>query len=802
MIRDLRYAIRALSRSPLFAVSAAVTLAIGIAVNTIVFTLLNSAFRLMPVRDADRLVRIYPVDASGHRQNLFSYLDYLEYKTSPALDGATAYIPSSVTARVAGGEAEDLLAYVVTPNYFTLLGIEPSAGRVFVPADEGPAGESIAVISHSLWRRRFASDPAILGSSLIINDRRFTIVGVGPARFSGTEPLSPEVWVTTSAQTAVLPADDLIHDRSSSWLLVIGRLKPNVSKSVAAAALSTAASQLATAFPGRERPSAVVVAPGTFFTLDAGIWPLIVLVLSMVALVLAIACANVGNLVLARASSRQKEIAVRLAIGATRWRIIRHLMGESIVISLVVGALGLLLTMWTLQILSPIGLSFIPDEWGTVVLDLTPDLHVFAYTLALVCVAGVLLGLAPSLQSSAVNLTVSLQDGSSVIGLGLRPARLRSVLVVLQIAVCLVLLVSSGLLARGLQHAQALDVGFRTSGVLFTEYDLRRHGYTLSRVNEFNRTLADAVSAAGGTSALTSHVPLHGGVRRTTVRPEGHSEQLWCTTTFVSRTYFEILNIPIAKGRAFSTAEDVDGSPVAIISDGLAARFWPGVDPIGRKVGASTLSMPLTVVGVVRDTTNSSLWREKELSLYLPQGLGAARDLHVIGFANGNPQTLANVLRLRAHAMDPGVRFAVTPLDSLLRLWILPSRVAAIGAAVLAMLALALASLGLYAVMAYDVAHRTREIGVRVALGAGAKDVVGLVLAGGARLLAIGVVAGVGGAVVIGRLLRQFLFNVSPLDPLTYVLVLLFLGLVALVACYVPARRASHIEPLDALRSL
>jgi putative ABC transport system permease protein len=258
----------------------------------------------------------------------------------------------------------------------------------------------------------------------------------------------------------------------------------------------------------------------------------------------------------------------------------------------------------------------------------------------------------------------------------------------------------------------------------------------------------------------------------------------------------------VTKGRTFSAAEDMAGVPVAIISEGLAARFWPGVDPIGRKLDAGTVQIPLTIVGVVRDTSNASLWREKELSLYLPHGLGDARDLHLIVRANGDPQALANLLRLRAHAVDAGVRFTVTPLDSLLRLWILPSRAAAIAAAILGMLALSLASLGLYAVMAYDVAHRTREIGVRMALGADGTKVIRLVLGGGMRLLAIGVAAGVAGALVIGRLLRQFLFDVSSVDPLTYVFVLLFLGLVAMLACYIPARRASRIEPLDALRSL
>jgi predicted permease len=787
----------------LFAISASVTLGVGIAVNTIVFTLLNSlVLRPMPVRDADRVVRLYPVDSRGHRQNLFSYPDYVDYRTAASMfDDVAAYIPASVTAQL-DGEAEDLIAYVVTPNYLNLVGIQPSIGRPLVADDERATDPALAMISHSLWRRRFASNPAVVGSPIVINRRSFTIVGVGPSRFSGTEPLSPDVWVTTSMQRTVLPPGDLLSDRSSEWLLVVGRLKPHGSRSDAATSLSRTARQLAAAFPGRDRPAAITVAPGTFFTLDPGIWPVIILVLSIVGLVLAIACANVGNLVLARTTGRQREIAVRLAIGATRWRVVRHLMSESTVISLAGGGIGLLLATWTMELLYPVGLSHVPAEWGAVVLDLSPDLRVFAYTLGLALAASVLLGLAPALQSSSPRIAASLHDDGAMIGLRLRPGRLRSALVVMQVAVCVILLVAAGLLTRALQHVQALDVGFRTAGVVFTEYDLRRQGYTVERAREFNAIIAEtATSAAGGSAALTSHVPLHGGVRRTAAWPEGHAEQVTCTTTSVSRTYFDTLDISITSGRTFSDREDRDGSPVVIISEGLAARFWPGVNPIGRTLDVTSMAVPLTVVGVVRDTSSASIWRDKEMTLYVPRGLADERDLHVIVRTSGDVAALAGLLKQRAYAQDSAVHFTAASLESLLRLWILPSRVAAVAAGILGLLALALASLGLYAVIAYAVTHRTREIGVRLALGAAGRDVVRVILVDGVRLVAIGLALGLAGASILGRVLRQFLFDVSPLDPLTFVLIPAFLIVVALAACYVPARRAAQIAPLDALRS-
>ena len=805
-MQDIRYALRTLLRARSFTVSAALTLAIGIAVNTIVFTLLNSlALRPMPVRDPSRVVRIFPIDDHGKRQNLFSYPDVVDLRSdAPDFEGLTAYTVVSVTARIAGGDVEDVIGYAVLPSYFPLLGIEPSMGRAFLPAEERAIAESaVAIISHALWRRRFASDPAVLGQSIVLNERLFTIVGVGPERFSGTEPLAPDVWVPVAMQATVAPGQDLLGDRALPWLLVAGRLKPGVSRAAAAASLHVVALRLAADHPAPARPAGVAVVPATFFAMDPGLRPIILLVLSIVGLVLAIACANVANLILARTASRQREMAVRLALGATRRRIVRQLVTESVVIGVMGGAAGLLLSVWTLDVLYPIALSLLPFEWGTVVLDLTPDVRVFAYTMIVALVSGVVLGLAPALQASSPRIAAALHDEGPMIGGRVRRSHLRHALVVIQIAVCLMLLVGAGLLARGLQRARSLDLGFDTAGVVFTKYDLHRHGYSADRAAAFNASLAETATGIEGVTAvaLTSHVPLDGGVTRTSVWLEGHAARVVCTTTTVSGSYFDAVRIPVTRGRSFTPDESRQGAPVVIISEGLAARFWPSLDPIGRSLDAAGSAVPFTIVGVVRDTSSASLWRDKEMSLYMP--LGPATDqrrVRLLVRTTSEARAAVTALRAAARARDRGVRFEATPLDALLQLWILPSRVAALAAGVLGGLALLLASIGIYGVLAYTVSRRTREIGVRVALGASRQDVVRLVLTDGGRLIGTGVAAGLAGALVIGRVLEQFVFDVSAIDPLTFLAVPLFLCAVAFVACYIPARRATRIAPLTALR--
>jgi predicted permease len=811
VIRDLRYAIRALARRPSFSLVAIAMLAIGITANTIVFTLIDSlVLRPMPVRDAARVVRVYGVDATGRRQNLVSYPDFVDYRDqSRGFDALAAYIPADATSgrwsRDAGSSPAPraILAYVASPEYFHVVGLRAAIGRVLHQADERPGAPPVAVISDGFWRSRFDADPAVIGSELVINGRAFAIVGVGPAEFLGTEPLVADVWVPISAYGIVLPSEPSVDDRAAASLLLVGRLAASASRGSARVALRVVARRLATEFPRPSGPVDVTIEAGTFFTIDPGARPLIAILVGTVGLVLLIACANVANLTLARATSRQREMAIRIAIGAGRWRLVRQLLTEALVLAVIAGGAALLLSGWILRVLYAIGVSLAPFPW-TVALSLSPDIRVFVYTFGLALVTAVLFGLVPSLQISSPRISSALHQDGTVFGIRLGRSRVRQMLVIAQLAGCLVLLVDAGLLTRGLRTARALDLGFRADHVVYSEYDLRQLGYSKSRAEAFNGSLAERASHVPGIAslALTSHVPLHGGVRRTPVAfaTANGRESAWSIYSMVTSTYFETLSIPLIEGRDF-VAEDA-AAPVVIISEGLARRFWPGEKGVGRVISLGARAQPLTVVGVVRDAANGAIWREKEMSVYLPvQSSSDPRDLQLIARTAVDPSLVMPALRGIGVDLDPDLRFTVTPLERLLQFWILPSRAAAGGAAALGLVALVLAALGIYAVIAFAVTHRTRELGIRMALGADARDVLRLVLGEGGRLILIGLLIGTAAAGASAPLLGQMLFGVSAFDPVTYGLVLMFLAAVALAASYIPARRAAALEPVAALRA-
>lgn len=816
MLTDIRYAIRALRAAPAFTVVAVSTLALGIAVNTIAFTLLNSlALRPMPVRDAAGIVRLYPVDANGRRQNLFSYPDYQSYREQlTSFEALVAYIPEEVTLAVAGADVEPQpgLAYAVSANHFPTLGIEPSLGRGFTAEEERSTSSGrVAVLSHAMWERRYAGAPDVVGKTVVVNGRPFTIVGVGPRRFVGTEPLSPDVWLPLSAQP-ILRGQDALSDRNAAWLLVLGRLREAISRGSAEQEVSVVAARLSAWFPAPDRATRATIAPGTFFSLERELAPIITLVMATIGLVLIIACANIANLSLARAAAMRRQVAVRLALGAGRWRIVRYQITESVIVALLGGAAALLLSAWTLRVLYPIGMSLLPASWTGVVLDLTPDVRVFLYTLLLSLAAGMTFGLAPALQTSSPHISSTLREDGTVLGTRVSRSAMRDGLVILQIAVCLMLLAAAALTARSLQRTRTLDLGFRTSGVVYTRADLRRYGHTPAAAAGFYRRLADRAHSFPSVTAVawTTHVPLTGGVKRAAIRPEGHDSDTVTKYTEVSPTYFGALGIPILEGRAFTTDESAGGAPVAIISDALARRFWPNApgatgareSVLGRRITTPRAPYPLTIVGVAKDAADAAIWREKELSVYVPvDTTKASSPLELLIHTSGDMSLVASQLREAARAVDPGIFVEVRPLSEVHRFWTVPARGAAIAAGVLGGLALILSAIGIYGVITNSVSQRTREIGIRIALGAGSQDVVKLVMTGGAKLVTLGIGFGLVGALMTTRFLKVLLAVIDPLDPLAFAAATTFLAAVAFTACYLPVRRATRVDPMVALRS-
>jgi len=522
-VNDLRYALRTLARQPSYVCAAVATLALGIAVNTIAFSLIDAlVLRPMPVPDASRVVRVSPVDVNGVRGNLMSYPDYLDYRRAgDGVETLAGYLPSEMTAGRSSldrGSAEprSTIGYVVSANYFDLTGVRASLGRVLRPEDDRLDSRSV-VVSEAFWRARLSGDPAAIGSTLLLNGTAFTVVGVAAPGF--TEPLVADCWLSLAGLTIIDAHDPL--DRDHGALLVVGRLLPGTRRAEAASRLTLTACRLALSYPGRSRPASIDVTAGTFFTIDPGAKPLIAVVMGVVGLVLFIACANAANLALARASSRRREIALRLAIGAGRARIVRQLLVEAMLIGCAAGATALVAAQWVLRGLYRLGVSLAAFPWA-VSLDFAPDIRVYAWTTAAALLSGAALGLLPALQSSSPRLAAAL-NGQGVFAGRLRGTTLRHALVVVQVAASLVLLFAAGLLLRALATAEALDLGFKTGGVVYADYDPRAARYSPARADAFNRALVDATRTLPGVTgaALTSHVPLHGGVRVTSVRLGG-----------------------------------------------------------------------------------------------------------------------------------------------------------------------------------------------------------------------------------------------------------------------------------------
>ncbi|MEK6281431.1 MAG: ABC transporter permease [Acidobacteriota bacterium] len=853
--QDLSYGVRTLRKKPGFTFVAIITLALGIGVNAALFSVFDAfVLKPLPLKDPDSLVSLEGVDARGERRRLFSYRDYLDYRDQNlTLSDLVAWNKVRATLGEAppnqGDDAfaegyEYLFGQIVSGNYFSALGVEMSQGRAFQMADDQKPGEQpVIVLSYGFWQRRFESDPSIVGKTINLQGQPFTVIGVTAREFIGTTPDVPSFWAPLMMRDELIQAGGWGHkrwltDRNSEVFTLLGRLKPGVPRAQAETEMQLIAGRLAASYPSEERiTKAKLETAGTFVTLDEDVMPLVIPLLIGFGLVLMIACANVANLLLARAAGRQREIGVRLAMGASRWRIVRQLVTESVLLSMAGGALGLLLAVWTLSVLYPIVLSSVPLPEGLAAgfsLNLAPDWRVFGFTLLVAALAGLGAGLAPALQASKPELTRALKDEGSTFGQHLSQSRLRSTLVIAQIAVCMALLVAAGLLVRNLQSVRTIDTGMNTKNVFSVAVGLsvppasmggNGEQTDVARETELRRQLADRLRATPGVVAVghAHQQPLSGGVGNTAVilPGQGGDHPLEARFNFVSPEYFEALSIPLTRGRPFTTNEVNANTPVIVISEATAQRYWPGADPLGKQLGiAAGVEQPESdvrdkaalnyrqyeVIGVVRDARSRWVWEKDETFLYVPlaparpSGQYLPSDQYLIVRTEGDPATVMNTVRTAATTIDPLLRVSVRRMEETIAFQMAPFRAIAWLSGVLGVLALMLASIGLYGVMSFVVTQRTREIGIRVALGAQPADVVSMFLSQGLKMTAIGIMCGIAAGAVISRLLTAVLIDLSALDPMTFVGVSIFLTVVALLAILIPARRATKVDPLVALR--
>jgi predicted permease len=780
-------------------------MALAIGANTAIFSLVNAALlRPLPVEQPNQLVRMFMTYTSGLRYGAFSHKDYLFCRDhNDVFSGLTAQ-RIAVFGIGNGEQTETIQGMIVTGNYFDVLGVKPAAGRTFAPdEDQSPGAHAVAVISDHLWSNRFSSDPNVLGRTITLNGHNFTIVGVTPKSFTGTElGYAPDVYVPVMMSAVVRPGTDLA-DPDVRWLYPIGRLKPGVSDDQAEANLRLLPTQLAEASGRKLEGMAVTVEPATAShpEMRKAFVPLAFVLLAVVGLVLLMACANVANLLLAKASARRREIGIRLALGASRRRLIRQLVTESLLLSLLGGVLGLILAFFTTNLV----LAFTPPTDFRVVLDLSPDYRVLLFTFIVALLAGIIFGLIPALQATKPDLVAVLKkdDDSSY---GYRKSRLRNILVVTQITLSLVLLICSGLFLKSLQKAQTLNPGFDTENLLLMTLNMDLHAYEEPRAQVFYDQLLERVKALPGVKSASLAEKVFGDDQQVGVVVEGYTPpadtDLIIDYNIVEPDYFQTMNVPLVRGRDFNV-RDAKGTPgVVIINERMAQRFWPESDPLGKRISLEGVKGPyLEVVGVAKNAKYYDLQEKAFSYLYLPykQNYESRATLHVR--TTVDPNSLAGPIRQQIQALDGQLPvFGVTTMSNHMGQSLWAPRMAAALLGIFGVLALVLASVGVYAVVAYSVVQRTNEIGIRMALGAQRRAVLWLLLGQSLKLALIGIGLGLILAFVVTRFASSLLYGVSASDPVVFGGTALLLVLVALLASYMPARRATRIDPVTALR--
>jgi predicted permease len=804
LFQNLRYAFRQLRRNATFSVVAATTIALGIGVTTVIFSLVNAVvLKPLPVEDPPRLVEVMQVRDDGGVDGSIPYPSFQEYREGGQGSIQLGAFGFGSISFHGGDRAETLSGSFVTADYFQLLGLSPTLGRFFLP-DEGQAGVPmpVAVISHALWEREMGGDPGVVGRTVRLNSQPLTVIGVAPEGFGGiVTAMRTDVWVPIPMYAELNPTRD-IYSPGYSWLIMFGRLAPGAERGAAEAALSAVTRNISAGSEQNLGLAGVRVARYTGLPGGAeatAVRLFLALLLATAALVLLIACVNVAGMLLARATARRREVGIRLALGAGRRRLVGQLLTESAILFVVGGAGGLLLAIWLSDLVIALPTA-LPVE---ISLDLSPDLRVLSFAVLLSLATGLGVGLLPALRATRSGLMSALKDGG---GATVDRSRLRSAFVVGQISVSLLLLVTAGLLGRSLQSSLAVDPGMNADGVVVASLDLAPHGYDGEQGLVFYQEYMERLRHLPGVHAVTAAgmVPL--GLDQSVIGvqvpghdPPGDANWFYMDYNVVAPEYFATLEIPL-EGREFTRQDGPDSPGVVIINRAMADRFWPGQSALGGLVTVS--GQERRIVGITPQGRYASYHEAPIPYVYLPLGqeYSPSMTLHV---RSSEPLgAVVMMMRSELQALDSNLPLiAPGALADRIRLTLLPQRIGATLIGIFGLLGLLLAAVGLYGILAFTVSQRTREFGVRMALGAKNGDVLRLVLRQGAFLLVVGLAVGFTLAIAATRLLGGLLAGVTPTDPVTFLAVSILLGGVAVGASYIPARRATRVDPVIALKA-
>jgi putative ABC transport system permease protein len=814
LLQDLRYGARMLLRKPGFTLIALATLSLGIGANSAIFSVVNGVLlREPPYREPQRLVMMWAERPQLQAQTGISDFpvsaaDFVDWRDqNPVFEQIAAF--HSQSFNITGSDDPQLLGGVrASANLFALLGVEARHGRVFLPEEDQLGNNRVVILSDGLWQRRFGSDLKIIGQSISLNNEPYTVVGVAPPDFQFPRkadlPAGFRFPLEVDLYTPLALTPEQRDNRIRDYLAVIGRLRPQTSFEQAQAEMASIAGRLERQYPDTNQNKSVRLV--SFHQQVVGkARPALLALLCAVGFVLLIACANVANLLLARGAARHKEMAIRAALGAGRWRMVRQLLTESLLLAASAGALAMLLAVWGVDLLRAILPDNLPraDEIGI-------DFRVFGFTLVVSLLTGIIFGLIPALQASRTGLNERLKESGRSSGGGAHN-RFRGMLVVSEIALALLLLVGAGLMLRSFVRLMSVDPGLDPQNVLTMDIRLPRGKYQPPQQASFFQQLLERLRSAPGMQSVGAvyPLPLSGAEEGLGFGIEGRppaapGEQLTAGPRWVSPDYFKTLKIQLLKGRVFTEGDAADSPPVLVINEAMARQYWPNEDPVGRRVAFNSRdNQPVwrEIVGVVKDVRHVALDTESKPQIYFPFTHFPSPMMTLVARTDGDPMNFVAAVRSQVQAIDRDQPVSnVHTMEELLARSVSERRFNLLLLAIFAGVALLLAAVGIYGVMSYSVEQRTHEIGVRMALGARTGDVLRLLLGQGMKLVAPGVAIGLAAAFGLTRLISTLLFDIRPTDPLTFVAIALLLTVVALLACYIPARRAAKVDPMVALR--